>query len=136
MIAAENVMGYKTRQLLDSDLATRVTEGFPGAKYFPPPKHNQYIDEIEATIITLAKKCFRAKYVEWRPLNNTMANAVVLFSLTKPGDVIMVQSMAGGANMSYHPEAIPGLRGLLSKIYLQLRIFELISQHSVRWISM
>ena len=100
MIAAENVMGYKTRQLLDSDLATRVTEGFPGAKYFPPPKHNQYIDEIEATIITLAKKCFRAKYVEWRPLNNTMANAVVLFSLTKPGDVIMVQSMAGGANMS------------------------------------
>jgi glycine hydroxymethyltransferase len=115
MIAAENVMGKKTRKLLDSDLATRLTEGFPGAKYFPPPQHNRFIDEIEAIIIALAKQLFRAQYVEWRPLNSTMANAVVLFALTVPGDVIMVQSMGGGGNMSYHPVAIPGLRGLVVK---------------------
>lgn len=115
MLASENVIGKSARSLLDSDMATRLTEGFPGSKYFPPPKQNRYINEIEATIISLAKMLFRAKYVEWRPLNSTMANAVVLFALTKPGDVIMVQSMPGGGNMSYHPVAIPGLRGLITK---------------------
>jgi len=87
----------------------------PGAKYFPPGKINHYIDEIEAILINLIKKLFRVKYVEWRPLNSTMANAVVLFALTKPGDIIMVQSMRGGGNISYHTPGPPGLRGLIVK---------------------
>ncbi len=41
-----------------------------------------------------------------------MANTVVLVGLTRPGDVLLVQSMDGGANMGYHPGAIPDLRGL------------------------
>src|SRR5438093_10242550 len=53
MLAAENLLSRNARRLLDSDMATRLTEGFPGDKEFPPPRHQVYIDEIEAAIISL-----------------------------------------------------------------------------------
>src|SRR5262249_16085792 len=76
-------------------------------------KHQFYIDEIEAIIISLVKRMFRAAYVDWRPVNTTMANAVAFFALTEPGDTILVQSMEGGANMNYYPVAIPRIRDLI-----------------------
>lgn len=100
------------RRLLDTDMATRVTEGFVGAKHYPPARMNLYIDEIEAMIVNQVKQMFSCRYVEYRPLNNTMANAVVFFSLMKPGETIMSQAMSGGANISYHEAAVPGLRGI------------------------
>jgi glycine hydroxymethyltransferase len=42
-----------------------------------------------------------------------MANALALFALTKPGDLIMVQSLRAGGNWSYHAGAIPSLRSLV-----------------------
>ena len=107
MMAAENLLSRNARRLLDSDMATRLTEGFPGDKEFPPPRHQTYIDEIEGTIIALTRRLFRAKHVEWRPVNTTMANSTAFAALTEPGDTILVQSMEGGANMNYHPIAIP-----------------------------
>jgi glycine hydroxymethyltransferase len=115
--AAEGIMSDNSSHLLASPLATRVTEGFPGSKGFPGDKEprgtNQYIDEIEATVIALARKLFHAKYVEWRPISNTMANALPLLALTEAGDVIMSQSMqGGGGNYSYSPTGPGGLKGL------------------------
>lgn len=112
MLASENVMSPRARALLDSDLALRVSEGPPGAKLEPG---NKYVEEIEAIVIELSKKLFRAKHVEWRPLTGTMVNAVVFFALTKPGDVIMSHSMRGGGNVSYRKFGVAGLRGLKVK---------------------
>lgn len=110
LLGAENVIGRGARRLLDSDLATRVTEGFPGAK--DARRLNHVIDEIEAIVVALAQRLFRCAHVDWRPLSNTMANAVALSALARRGEVICVQSLAGGGNMSYHEVAIPGLQGL------------------------
>ena len=74
MIPAENALSRNARRLLDSDMATRLTEGFPGDKEFPPARHNVHIDEIEGFLIALTKKLFRVRHVEWRPVNTTMAN--------------------------------------------------------------
>jgi len=112
MVAAENVISRGARRLLDSDLATRLTEGMPGDKESPPPPQNIHIDQIEAAIVALAQRLFRGRYVEWRAVSTTMVNAIAFFALTKPGDAILVQSMDGGANMNYHARAIPKLRGL------------------------
>ncbi len=112
MTAAENLISDSALTLLASHLATRCAEGPPGDREFPPEKQNLYVDEIEATVILLAKRLFSARYVEWRAISNTMANAIVLFALTEPGDLIMVQSLRAGANWSYHANAIPRLRGL------------------------
>lgn len=110
--AAENAMSRRARRLLDSDLATRVTEGFPGDKEFPPAAQNVHTDELEAIIITLARRLFEAEHVEWRPVSTSMALATVLFALSRPGDGVLAQAMEAGANMAYHADGTAGLRGL------------------------
>lgn len=110
---AEGLMSRRSRRLLASDMATRVSEGFPGDKQFPaPPQQNQHVDEIEAILISLAKKLFQAQFVEWRAISTSMANASVFMSLTKPGDAILAQDIKAGGNYSYNSMGIPGVAGL------------------------
>lgn len=101
--AAENVLSARARALLSSDMATRVTEGFPGHKDFPADRQNRFTDEIEASMIHMLRRMFEAKHVEWRPISTSMANATIFFAMTEPGDLILVQSEAAGGNYSYNP---------------------------------
>lgn len=105
--AAENVLSVKARALLRSDMATRVTEGFPGDKDFPADRQNRFVDEIEASIIHMLRALFGARHVEWRPVSTSMANATLLFTLTEPGDTILVQPESAGGNYSYNPSGPP-----------------------------
>lgn len=110
--AAEGVMSRGARRLLASDFATRVTEGTPGDKIFPHGLQNRYVDEIEAALIEMARKLFDVRYVEWRPVSTSMANAAVFSSLTEAGDTILVQSQEAGGNYSYNAAGFPPLIGL------------------------
>ncbi|MEO8452671.1 MAG: aminotransferase class I/II-fold pyridoxal phosphate-dependent enzyme [Gemmatimonadota bacterium] len=111
--AAEGIMGAGAQAVLNSSTATRVSEGFPGAKGGSGNGTDRYIDEVEGAIIYLAQKLFHAKYVEWRPISNTMANALPLLALTEPGDVIMSQAMGpGGGNSAYHDRGPGGFKKL------------------------
>ncbi|MGE0555561.1 MAG: hypothetical protein AB7R55_19175 [Gemmatimonadales bacterium] len=109
LLPAENTTSWQTRLLLASGIATRVSEGFPGDKLFPPEPLNREIDEIEAIVVAQTRRLFRARWVEWRPLTNTMANVMALEAVTVPGDRLLVQSLEGGANMGYQRGAIPDL---------------------------
>jgi glycine/serine hydroxymethyltransferase len=82
MNAAEGVMSRGARRLLATDFATRVTEGAPGDKVFPHGLQNRFIDPIEAALIAVTAKLFGVRYVEWRPVTTSMANAAV-FSARK-----------------------------------------------------
>lgn len=106
---AETLMSRRTRALLDSDMATRLTEGVPGDKLYPHGRLNEAIDEIEATIIALARIQFGAAYVEWRPTSTTMANAAVFHALMRPGDVMISQDEDGGGNYAYQRSGPAGL---------------------------
>jgi glycine hydroxymethyltransferase len=110
MNPAEGLISPLGRQLLASDMATRVTEGFPGDKIFPHHQQNQFIDEIEAIVISLARRQFGAKFVEWRPVSTSMANAVVFSALLAQDDVILSQSLDAGGNYSYQTCGPAGLR--------------------------
>lgn len=112
MLASENTISRGALALLSSTIATRLTEGFPGDKEFPPAGQNVEIDEIEAILIALVRRLLPARFIEWRATSNTMANAIALAAVTRPGDRILVQSLQGGGNMSYHPGAVPDLLGL------------------------
>lgn len=113
--AAEGIMGATSQRLLNSSLATRVSEGFPGDKQYPGIRGTDvYIDEVEATLIFQLRRLFGAKYVEWRPLSNSMANAMPYLVLTKPGDVVLAQSwIGGGANAANTPHGPGGLKDLV-----------------------
>src|SRR5579872_5137692 len=101
MNPAEGLISPRACALLASDMAMRLTEGLPGDKTYPNYDQNRFIDEIEATIIALVRRQFGARYVEWRPTSNSMANAAVFFSLLEAGDTIFVQDMDAGGNYSY-----------------------------------
>jgi glycine hydroxymethyltransferase len=109
MNPAEGLISTRARVLLASDMATRLTEGLPGDKTYPNYLQNRFIDEIEATIIALVRRQFGARYVEWRPMSNSMANAAVFFALLRPGDSIFVQDMDAGGNYSYQTCGPAGL---------------------------
>ncbi|HWH21711.1 MAG TPA: beta-eliminating lyase-related protein [Allosphingosinicella sp.] len=121
--AAEGLMSPGAQALLDSTLATRVSEGFPGAKDDPGVRGtDEYIDEIEAALIYQVQKLFGAKYVEWRPLSNSMANALPYLVLTKPGDVVMAQAwVGGGANAANTPVGPGALKDL---VHVQMPVGE------------
>jgi glycine hydroxymethyltransferase len=112
MNAAEGVMSRGARRLLASDFATRVTEGAPGDKVFPHGLQNRFIDEIEAALIEVTRRLFGARFIEWRPVTTSMANAAIFSSLTRPGDSILVQSQEAGGNYSYNAAGFPPLIGL------------------------
>lgn len=109
---AEGLISARSRKLLDSDLATRLTEGLPGAKVYPHGSQNDYVDELEAILINQARRLFGARYVEWRATSTSMANACVFFGLLERGDTIMAQSEESGGNYSYHEAGPAGLAGL------------------------
>jgi glycine hydroxymethyltransferase len=114
LIAAEGLMSTTARRVLSSDLASRLTEGLPGAKdaTSSPPESNRHIERIEAVIALLAGRLFGARFAEWRPVSNTMANAAVLRAVTEPGDLALVQALDAGGNVSYHAAGIAGALGL------------------------
>lgn len=113
LLASDNTSSAMSRSLLGSDLSTRVAEGLPGARFFPPGPINAGVDELEATLAHLAKRLFRAGFAEVRPLTTSMANESVLVALTRPGDAIMVHAMSSGGNMSYQAFGIAGRLGLV-----------------------
>lgn len=114
LIAAEGLMSRAARSVLSSDLASRLTEGLPGDKDVSssPVESNRHIEQIEVTIAGLARRLFGAAYAEWRPASNSMANAAVLRAVTRPGDLIAVQPLSAGANISYQEAGVAGVLGL------------------------
>lgn len=106
---AEGLISRRARALLDSDLATRLTEGIPGDKIYPHGPLNEHVDAIEATVIALARRLFGAAHVEWRPVSNSMANMATFAALLEPGDRILAQDEDGGGNFSYHRIGVAGV---------------------------
>ena len=53
-----------------------------------------------------------------------MGNTAAYAAMTEPGDAILVQSMDGGANMNYHPGAIPRILQLRTVDIPGSRTFE------------
>lgn len=108
---AEGLLSRRCRALLSSDMATRLTEGVPGDKIYPHGPLNIHVDEIEATVIAQAQRLFDARYVEWRPVSNSMANGAVFAALLNHGDVILAQDEDGGGNYSYQNGGPAGVFG-------------------------
>jgi glycine hydroxymethyltransferase len=105
LIASENVMSSRARQVLGSDFAHRYAEGHPGERYY---QGTDKIDEIETWVKQQLKSLFNCQHMEVRPISGTIANDAVFSRYIKPGDVVMVNSTSGGGHISHHKSGSVG----------------------------
>jgi glycine hydroxymethyltransferase len=105
LIASENVMSTRARAVMGSDFAHRYAEGHPGERYY---QGTDKIDEIESWIKLQLKTLFNCQHMEVRPISGTIANDAVFSRYIAPGDVVMVNSTAGGGHISHHKSGSVG----------------------------
>lgn len=105
LIASENVMSTRARAVMGSDFAHRYAEGHPGERYY---QGTDKIDEIESWIKLQLKTLFNCQHMEVRPISGTIANDEVFSRYIAPGDVVMVNSTAGGGHISHHKSGSVG----------------------------
>ena len=100
LIASENVPSPAVKEALITDFGNRYAEGWPGERVYAGCI---YIDEVELLCIDLAKKLFRAEFVDVRPISGVCANLITYTAFTRPGDVIMARSIPAGGHISMGP---------------------------------
>jgi glycine hydroxymethyltransferase len=114
MIASENVSSGLVREVTACDFGHRYAEGAPGKRLYQGCK---YIDEVEIIAVKLAKKLFRAEYVNVLPTSGTVANLAAYSALAQPGDVMMALQVPHGGHISHAELSAAGVRGLKVKSF-------------------
>lgn len=99
LIASENVLSRRAREIMGSDFAHRYAEGHPGERYY---QGTDIIDEIETRVRKHLRSLFRCRQVDVRPISGTISNDAVFSLYIRPGDVVMVNSTPGGGHISHH----------------------------------
>ncbi len=108
LLAPEALMSPTARRLLSSELSQRAGEGEIGNRWFAG---TQYIDELEALCVELAKQLFRCNFADHRMVSGMVSNTVVYFALTQPGDVVMSLPKPMGGHSSNRNDGPAGLLG-------------------------
>lgn len=114
LIASENIMSPLAMEMLLTDFGFRYAEGLPHHRYY---QGNYFVDQVEDLTGELAKKLFKSKQADPRPVSGTNANTSVIYALLNPGDVIAAPPLSGGGHISAAKFGAVGLRGLKIRNY-------------------
>ncbi|MHB1909554.1 MAG: PLP-dependent aminotransferase family protein [Nitrososphaerales archaeon] len=83
LIASENYASQEARSFLSSDLSNRYT----ARDHFY--RGTRFTDEVEDLAVNAAKKLYRAKFADVRPISGHTCSLIVFMSLLNPGDKIV-----------------------------------------------
>ncbi len=125
LIASENIPSLAVREALISDFGNRYAEGWPGERVYAGCT---YIDQVELLCIDLAKRLFKAEFVDARPISGVVANLVVYTAFTEPGDTMLALSIPSGGHISMGKKTLGGTAGAVRGLdveYLPLNEKEL-----------
>jgi len=98
LIASENFVSEQVLEAMGSCLTNKYAEGYPGRRYYGGC---QYIDESEQLAIDRLKLLFGAEYVNVQPHSGAQANAAVMLTVLKPGDVFLGLNLSHGGHLSH-----------------------------------
>ena len=98
MVAASSMAPPSVLSCEGSPLSNVTTEGYPGARFHAGC---EIVDEIERLAIKRAKTAFNAQYANVQPHSGSSANAVVMFGLLQPNDIIMGQDLDAGGHLTH-----------------------------------
>lgn len=121
LVASENVASEGVRNVLSSDLGQRYAEGWPGERVYAGCR---YIDQIELAAIDMAKRLFKAEFVDVRPVSGACANLAVYSTLTNPGDVMVALSIPNGGHISAGKKEFSGTAGLVHGLQIEYFSFD------------
>lgn len=102
MVAASSVADPSVLACHGTATVNVTTEGYPGARFHAGCR---YVDDIERLAVERAKAAFGAQYANVQPHSGSSANAVVLFSLLKPGDTLLGLDLDSGGHLTHGSKA-------------------------------
>ena len=108
LIASENIPSLAVQEALISDFGNRYAEGWPGERVYAGCT---YIDQVELICIELAKRLFKAEFVDVRPISGVVANLVAYTAFTEPGDYMLALSIPSGGHISTGKKTLGGTAG-------------------------
>ena len=120
-IASENIPSPAVREAIISDFGNRYAEGWPGERVYAGCV---YIDEVEFECMKLAKKIFKAKFADVRPISGVVANLAVYSAFTNPGDVMIAPSIPAGGHISHGKKEHSGTAGLVHGLEIEFYPFD------------
>ena len=103
LYAGTNVINPKATKMLSSSIGSRPILGYLGAKY---NKGMEHADKLKIMLMSLMRKLFDAKYVEYRVPSGSIANLYAYMATTKPGDKIMAFSDSAAGHVTHHAEGL------------------------------
>jgi len=121
LIASENIPSPAVREAMISDFGNRYAEGWPGERVYAGCV---YIDDVEFECMRLAKKLFRAKFADVRPISGVVANLIVYSAFTSPGDVMLAPSIPAGGHISHGKREHAGTAGLVHGLEIEFYPFD------------
>ena len=121
LIASENIPSPAVREAIISDFGNRYAEGWPGERVYAGCV---YIDDVEFECMKLARKLYKAKFVDVRPISGVVANLVVYSAFTNPGDVMLAPSIPAGGHISHGKKEHFGTAGLVHGLEIEFYPFD------------
>lgn len=121
LIASENVPSPAVREAIISDFGNRYAEGWPGERVYAGCV---YIDDVEFECMKLAKKLYKAKFADVRPISGVVANLAVYSAFTDPGDKMLAPSIPAGGHISHGKKEHSGTAGLVHGLEIEFYPFD------------
>ncbi len=121
LIASENVPSPAVREAIISDFGNRYAEGWPGERVYAGCV---FIDKVEFECMKLAKKLFKAKFADVRPISGVVANLVIYSAFTNPGDIMLAPSIPAGGHISHGKKEHFGTAGLVHGLEIEFYPFD------------
>jgi glycine hydroxymethyltransferase len=101
LIASENITSIQCREACNTDLSHRYAEGWPGERVYAGC---EYLDQIEIICGELARKYFKVKFADVRPISGVVANLIMFTAYTNPGDIMCAMPIPSGGHISHGPK--------------------------------
>jgi glycine hydroxymethyltransferase len=120
LIASENIPSPAVREAIISDFGNRYAEGWPGERVYAGCI---YIDDVEFECMKLAKKLYKAKFADVRPVSGVVANLAIYSAFTNPGDIMLAPSIPAGGHISHGKKEHSGTAGLVHGLEIEFYPF-------------
>ena len=121
LIASENIPSPAVREAIISDFGNRYAEGWPGDRVYAGCI---FIDDVEFECMKLAKKLYKAKFADVRPISGVVANLAVYSAFTNPGDIMVAPSIPAGGHISHGKKEHSGTAGLVHGLEIEFYPFD------------